>query len=208
MLHSANGYLSDQFLRDCSNKRTDKYGGSIEKRCTFTLEVIDKLIEVFGASRVGIKLSPCGRFNDMFDSDPLSLCKYLLPELGKRKIAFVEVAKAPDFRKVDNLYGIEGEDQIENFFGTLKSLFFYEDQNVGYKPTFIANNGIDLETAKNLVSEGKCDLVSFGRLYISNPDLAERFKNGWELTPPQIETFYTPGDEGFITYKKYKAVTD
>lgn len=208
-LHSANGYLSDQFLRDASNKRADSYGGSIEKRCTFTLEVIDKLIEVFGPSRVGIKISPCGRFNDMFDSDPLALCKHLLSELGKRKIAFIEVAKAPDFRKVDNHYGIEGEDQIEDIFGTLKSLFAFENsKDLGYNPTFIANNGIDFEAANKLVSEGKCDLVTFGRTYISNPDLVERFKNGWELTSPQYETFYTQGDEGYISYSKYKSETE
>lgn len=201
-LHGANGYLVDNFIRDCSNQRNDEYGGSIENRCRFPIEVMDRMIKVFGAGRVGIKISPCGRFNDMFDSDPEKTYGYLLKELGKRKIAFVEASQAPDFRKVDNLYGIDGEDQIKNIFKTLKGYFVYEEK-VEYEPTFIANNGIDLDKAKELLENNECDMITFGRLYISNPDLTYRLKNGIELTPYDYSTFYTLGEEGYNTYKKY-----
>jgi len=204
-LHGANGYLIDNFLRDGSNKRTDEYGGSAENRCRFPLEVIDRLIGIFGAERVGIKISPLGRLNDMYDSDPEKTYAYLLKELGKRFISFVEIMKAPDFRKVENLYEISGEDQIKNIFITMKKYFVYEKEDkVIYKPTLIGNNNLDLDQATELISENECDMISFGRLFISNPDLVTRLKNGYELTPPDYDTFYTPGEKGYITYEKYK----
>ena len=94
MLHGANGYLVDQFLRDWTNKRTDEYGGSIENRCRFALEVLDELIAVFGKDRTGIRLSPTGRSNDMFDSDPLPLFSYLLKKLDEKGIEFIEIKEA------------------------------------------------------------------------------------------------------------------
>lgn len=212
-LHGANGYLVDSFLRDCSNNRNDDYGGSIEKRLKFALEIIDKLISVFGSGRVGMKISPCGRLNDMFDSNPLELYKNLLIELGKRKVAFVEVMQPPDFRKVNNLYGISGEEQIPEIFKTLKQYFTYnKEKNIennkeeDYEPTFIANNNLDFEKANELLDKGYCDMVTFGRLFISNPDLVTRLKNNYQLTSPSYETFYTPGEEGYITYKKYSKI--
>jgi len=92
-LHGANGYLVDQFLRDGVNKRTDKYGGSYENRSRFCLEVIDALISVFGSGRISVRLSPTGRINDMYDSNPLELMKYLLGELSKRNLSFVEIKR-------------------------------------------------------------------------------------------------------------------
>lgn len=92
-MHGANGYLVDQFLKDGTNKRTDEYGGSIENRIRFCLEALDAITSVYGADKVGIKLSPTGRYNDMYDSNPLELLKVLLKELEKRKIAFVEVKR-------------------------------------------------------------------------------------------------------------------
>jgi N-ethylmaleimide reductase len=201
-LHSANGYLIDQFLRDGANKRTDEYGGSVENRCRFPLQVIDKLIEVFGAGRVGLKISPGGRLNDMFDSDPVSLYKYYLAELGKRRVAFVEVMKAPEFRNCDNYYGIKGEDQMPEMFKILKPFFTY-DKEGDYKPTLIGNNSLDFDSANEYLQKGEIDMVTFGRYYISNPDLVLRYKNKWELTPPEMETFYSPGEKGYITYSKY-----
>lgn len=95
-LHGANGYLPDQFLKDGINKRTDHYGGSVENRIRFTLEAIDQLIAVYGADRVGIKLSPTGRFLDQFDSDPLQTYSALIRELEKRKIAFIQLKETGD----------------------------------------------------------------------------------------------------------------
>jgi N-ethylmaleimide reductase len=96
-LHGANGYIIDQFLRDSVNKRTDEYGGSIPNRCRLLLEVIDQLIEVFGANRTGVKLSPVCDYNDIYDSDPFGLVDYLIEELNKRNIAFIEFSEAITF---------------------------------------------------------------------------------------------------------------
>lgn len=202
-LHAANGYLIDQFLRDGCNIRNDEYGGSIENRCRFPLEVIDKLISVFGAGKVGIKISPCGRLNDMFDSNPLELYKYFLNQLGERNIAFIEIMQAPDFRLVKSHFEIAGEDQIKDIFKTLKEFFVYKDKSIKYKPTIIGNNNLDIKSAKYFVENGYCDMVTFGRMFISNPDLVYRFKNNLELTIPDQETFYTQGEKGYTDYKYY-----
>ena len=193
-LHGANGYLIDQFLRDAVNKRTDEFGGSIENRCRFPLKVMDILIDEFGSDKVGIKLTPAGRFNDMFDSDPVSLYSYFLKELDNRKVAFVELSKAPEFRAVPNFYGISGEDQIPNFYETFRKCF---------SGIIIANNGFDFESGNKVIEEGFVDMVSYGRLFIANPDLVKRFENNWPLNEPNEKTFYSSGAEGYINYPKY-----
>jgi N-ethylmaleimide reductase len=195
-LHGANGYLIDQFLRDGSNKRTDNYGGSIENRCRFPLLVMDALISVFGADRVGIKVTPAGRFQDMFDSDPIPLYNYFLSELNKRKVSYVHFAKAPEFVASENFYGPKGEEQIPDMFGTFRNSF---------DGIIIGNNGITFDQAWQLVEENKVDMIAYGKDFISNPDLVERLKNGLELTKPDFKTFYTPGPEGYIDYPKYKS---
>lgn len=203
-LHGANGYLVDQFLKDSSNRRKDKYGGSIENKCRFALEVIDKLIEVFGAGRTGIKVSPCGRMGLMFDNDPVNLYKHLLRELGKRKIAFVEVMQAPDFNIGKyQYYSPTGEEQIPEMFKTMKPFFYYDKDFTDYKPTFIANNNLDYEASCRLLGDGLCDMVTFGRMYISNPDLVYRLKNGYKLTNPDWNSVYSDGELGYTTYLKY-----
>ena len=109
-LHGANGYLIDQFLRDKTNRRIDEYGGSIENRCRLALEVMDELISVFGKDRVGIRISPTGRYNDMFDSNPKALYKHLIQKLSEKNIAFLELKGASDLtdlRKDDVLGGKE-----------------------------------------------------------------------------------------------------
>jgi N-ethylmaleimide reductase len=194
-LHGANGYLIDNFLRDCSNKRTDKYGGSVENRCRFPLEVIDILIDIFGGDKVGIKISPVGRLNDMFDSDPIVTYSYFLNELDKRKIAFIELPRAPEYRLVPNYYEIKGEEQIPDVYKTFRSCF---------RGVIIANNGFDFESGNEILKNGYADMVSFGRLFISNPDLVHRFENDWELNPWNDKTFYLPGPQGYIDYPKYE----
>lgn len=194
-LHAANGYLIDQFLRDAVNKRTDNYGGSYENRCRFPLQVMDILIDVFGADKVGIKISPVGRVNDMFDSDPIPLFTYFVKELNKRKIAYIEIVRAPEFRPVPNNYDIKGEEQIPNVYETFRNYF---------DGVLIANNGFDFESGNKIIENGQVDMVGFGRLYIANPDLVQRFENGWPLNKPNDKTFYTPGPEGYIDYPKYK----
>jgi len=193
-LHGANGYLIDQFIRDATNKRTDEYGGSVENRCRFPLLVLDQLIDVFKADKVGMKLTPIASYNDMFDSDPIKTFSHLIKELNKRKIAFVELVGGSEISPSPNLYGIKGEDQIPDVFSTFRPHF---------SGVLIGNNGLTFESGNKLISEGKIDMVSFGRWFLANPDLAEKFKKGWELNKPDPSTFYTPGPKGYIDYPKH-----
>jgi len=195
-LHGAYGYLVDNFLRDASNTRKDQYGGSVENRCRFPLQVIDVLVEVFGSDRVGMKVTPVGRYQDMFDSDPIKTYEYLFHELSKRNIAFVELLQAPEFVPVSNLYKIEGETQIPNVFETFRKSF---------TGVLIGNNTINKEKGNSIIESGLVDMVSFGRFFISNPDLVERFENNWELNNNlDYKSFATPGAEGYIDYPRYE----
>lgn len=196
-LHGANGYLIDQFLRDGVNKRTDEFWGSVENRCRFPLMVIEALISVFGAANVGIRISPIGRFNDMFDSDPIKLYSYFLEELAKKKVGFVEITRG-DFLKISGYYDdIKPEDQIANVYETFRKV---------WKGVLIANNRLSFEDGMKLVETGLADMVSYGRGYLSNPDLSLslKFKNGWELNVPDYSTFYGGGAKGYIDYPKYE----
>jgi len=192
-LHGANGYLIDEFLRDATNYRTDEYGGSVENRCRMPLAVVDEFIKVFGAGRVGIKLSPIGRFNDMFDSDPLTLYQYLLKELTRRSIGYAIVM---DEWEGDKREQRDRPKQIENCPKTFRKDF---------KGTMMAGSGLTLEEAMRRIDAGEADLGNFGRLFISNPDLVERWKNGWPLNEPDQTTFYGGGAKGYIDYPKYEA---
>lgn len=195
-LHCANGYLVDQFLRDGVNDRTDEYGGSIENRARFMFEVLDELIKVFGASRVGVKLSPCGRYNDMYDSDPQALLDYLLPELDKRRICFTEVMRPPDGTPTTS-YDKTGEEQIPDLFKGMKAKL----PNV----ILVGNSGISPEEASKLIKEKVVDMVSFGRSYISNPDLCERISHNWPISSDvDWATAFYGGEKGYNDYPKYE----
>lgn len=167
------------------------------------LECIDALIEVFGAGRVAARFSPTGRFNDMYDSDPIGLMKYALKELEKRNIAFVEVKRhgALDYRKypqgqtTDEKGRVLPKFQIPDFYKTIRSL---------YGGVLVANDAFDVDSAKEIIRDGYADIVSFGSLAIGNPDLSERIKNGWEINKNlDMNTFYTSGAEGYTDYPFY-----
>lgn len=175
-IHAANGYLIDQFLQDSTNKREDIYGGSIENRVRFLLEITDELIEVWGADRVGVHLAPRCDSHDMGDSDPLSLFSYVIEELSKRKIAFVFTRDPLD----------EG-----SLFPKLKKLF---------NGVFIANQKFTGETAQKALDDKIADAVSFGVPFIANPDLVERLEKGAPLNEPVFETFYGPDHVGYTDY--------
>jgi N-ethylmaleimide reductase len=181
-LHGANGYLIDQFLRDGANKRTDEYGGSIENRARFALEVVDAVVAEIGAGRVGIRLSPVTPANDLADSNPQAVFGYLIEELNKRGIAFIHF--------VEGATG--GPRDIPGFdFAWARQAF---------KGTYIANNGYTREMAIEAVDSGRADAVAFGRAYIANPDLVQRLKLDAPLNVPNPKTFYTFGEEGYIDY--------
>lgn len=175
-VHAANGYLIDQFLQDSSNKRDDKYGGSIENRCRFLLEIVDAVTSVFGAGRVGVHLAPRGDAHDMGDSNPQSLFLHIAQELGKRKIAFICTR--------EHL----GPDSIS---AKLKDAF---------GGALISNEQFDRQKAIEVLEAGEADAVAFGRLFIANPDLPERLKRESVLNTPKTELFYASGPEGYTDY--------
>lgn len=181
-LHGANGYLIDQFLRDGANHRTDAYGGSIENRCRFALEVVDAVVAEIGAGRVGIRLSPVTPANDLSDSEPQAVFGYLVEQLNLRGIAFIHF--------IEGATG--GPRDVPGFdFGWARRTFH---------GTYIANNGYDRDMALEAVQSGRADAVAFGRLFIANPDLVRRLKVNAPLNTPNPNTFYTPGHVGYVDY--------
>ena len=175
-LHGANGYLLDQFLQSGSNYRTDKYGGSVENRARLMLEVTDAVAEVWGPGRVGMHLAPRGDIHGISDANPAETFGYVARELGRRKIAFLMAREheAP---------GWLGP-QLRDEFGGV----------------YIANESFTFATANDVVEREGADAVAFGKLWISNPDLVERFRRRSELNEPQAATFYSHGAEGYLDY--------
>lgn len=182
-LHAANGYLIDQFLQSKTNKREDIYGGSVENRARFLLEVVDALIEVWGADRVGVHLAPRGDEHDMGDDDPRETFGYAMQQLGKRKIAF--------FFTREYL----ADDSISEYM-KLRS---------GGVP-YIANMRLSRLEAIELLASGKADAVSFGKAYIANPDLYERLIQDAALNELKFENMIgTNVPEGYIDYPSLTA---
>lgn len=177
-IHGANGYLLDQFTRDGANKRADSYGGAIENRVRFPLEVVDAVVAVWGAARVGYRISPNGAFNSMSDSDPVRTFSYLAKQLAKRGIGYLHV--------IDPV-----ADGGKRTSPVLRKVF---------TGTYIVNGGFDLAAATAAIRRGETDLVAFGVPFLANPDLPERFKRGAALNKPDQATFYTGEDKGYIDY--------
>jgi len=180
-IHGANGYLLDQFLQDSTNKRDDAYGGSIENRARLMLEVTDAVLEVWDKNRVGMHLAPRMDAHDMGDSTQLETFSYVARALGERGIAFICTRE------------YEAEDSISP---ALKKDF---------GGTFISNEGFTKDSAEALLEKGDADAVAFGKLYIANPDLVERFAAGAALNTPNPETFYASGTEGYTDYSFLQA---
>ena len=177
-LHAANGYLIDQFLQTSTNKRTDLYGGSVENRARFLIEVVDALIEVWGAGRVGVHLAPRGDEHDMGDANAKETFGYVMEELGKRKIAFFFTRE----------YLAEDSISLE-----MKA----RSNGVPY----IANMRLSREDALELLASGKAEAVSFGKAYISNPDLFERLVEDEPLNELKFENMIgTDVAAGYIDY--------
>ena len=175
-LHGANGYLLDQFLQDKSNQRTDAYGGPIENRARLMLEAVDAAISVFGASRVGLHLAPRADAHDMGDSDLSATFTYVAKAMKDRGLAFLMARE----RLGDDSLGA----RLKAEFGGV----------------YIANEGFNLESAQAILAAGHADAVGFGKDFISNPDLPARLKAGAPLNAWKMETFYSPGPEGYVDY--------
>lgn len=182
-IHSANAYLLDQFLRDGTNHRTDAYGGSIENRARLTLEVTDAVAGVWGADRVGIRLSPSLTINGMSDSNPAAIFGHVATELGRRKLAYLHVVEPKDPR------GDPMDRAIDPIL--LRRAF---------AGPYIANSGYDADRALDGLAAGLLDAVSFGRKFIANPDLPRRLRDGLPMNPLNQTRLYGGGADGYTDY--------
>jgi N-ethylmaleimide reductase len=184
-LHAANGYLPSQFLAESANQRTDDYGGSIPNKARFVLEVMRELTRTVGGDKVGIKLSPFHPYGDMVLDDPAGTYTYLVEELNKLNFAYVELMRRSPYFPSPAHYPTD--DEIDLFGSRIKQ-------------TVIANAGYDKVTAEAEMEKGIAKLVSFGTLFLANPDLPVRFELVAELNQPDRATMFGGGAQGYIDY--------
>jgi N-ethylmaleimide reductase len=177
-LHGANGYLLDQFLRDGTNRRADAYGGSVENRARLPLEITRAVIDVWGADRVGYRISPNGTFNSMSDTNPVETFSYMAEELNKLGIVYLHV--------VDPVAG-----EAKRLSPLLRRKF---------NRTYMVNGGFDLDSANAAIRSGEADLVAFGVPFLANPDLPRRYRSKAPLNLPDQATFYAGEERGFTDY--------
>lgn len=189
-VHGANGYLLDQFLRDGTNHRTDEYGGSIENRARLLLEVTEAVTGVWGTNRVGVRLSPSGTFNDMHDSNPLATFSYVTEALNRFGLAYLHIIEV---NEADLRHG-----------GTEVPTRPLRDRFTG---TLMVNGGYNRDRANAVLTQGEADLVSFGTLFLANPDLPQRFAKNGPLNPPDPATFYGGGEKGYTDYPFWTAAS-
>lgn len=184
-IHGANGYLLDEFLRDGTNKRTGPYGGSIENRARLMLEVTDAVISVWGADRVGLRISPLNSYNSMIDSDPVGITTHIAQQASARGLAYLHVMRGDFFQAQ---HGDVLTPARQHFKGVL-----------------IANMGYTADEAAQAIAHGTLDAVAFGTSFLANPDLPARIQAGAALNAPNPATFYTPGAEGYTDYPALSA---
>ncbi len=179
-IHAAHGYLIDQFLRDSVNDRTDGYGGSLAARARLLMEIVDAVAVVVGPEKISVRISPLVPFNDIKDSDPESLVTYLAQQLQARGIASLELRHGDHAGPGEQTLA---EIARKHFHGTL-----------------MANGGYDFASAQTAIQSGRLDAVVFGKLFISNANLVERFRTGRELNSVDFTTLYSPGPAGYTDY--------
>ena len=187
-LHGANGYLIDQFLRDGANRRSDDYGGSIANRTRFLLEVADSVADAWEPGRVGVRLSPWGTFNGMFDHRTEALFTHAIAELSRRRLAYLHLIE-PRVNGDDDATG--RDPTAAGATATFRQLF---DGPV------IAAGGFSPATAEAAIAKGRADAIAFGRHFIANPDLPLRLRLGAALNPYDRSTFYGGDDRGYTDY--------
>ncbi|MFZ6647247.1 alkene reductase [Undibacterium sp. TJN25] len=191
-IHAANGYLFDQFLQDGSNKRTDVYGGSIENRSRFLLEVTNALISVWGSDKVAVRIGPSGSWGDMSDSNPEALFTYVAQQLAKLNLAYLHLIEP---RIAGNI-----EDEAKDQNPVASQLI-----RKHYKGTIIAAGGFTGDSAEAIINAGDADLVAFGRHFIANPDLPERLRRKLPLNPYDRPSFFGGNEAGYTDYPFYSA---
>ncbi len=183
-IHGANGYLLDQFLLDGSNRRTDKYGGSLENRARFPLDVTEAVIKVWGAKRVGYRMSPHFSRHAMSDTHPRETFLYLTQELSGRGIGYIHLEEPIGGR----MGAIKPDMQMASFI------------RKKFDGTLILNGGYDARSGNKAIEDGRADLISFGVLFLANPDLPERFRMDAPLNQADVSTFYTGEEKGYTDY--------
>lgn len=187
-VHGANGYLINQFLDSKTNHRDDQYGGSLENKFRFFKEVLEAVLEVWAPEQVGARISPNGVFNDMGSEDFRETFLYAAEELNQFNLGYLHIMDGLAFG-----FHEKGEPMTLDEFKAV------------YKGIILANCGYTKETAEEKLAEGTADLVAFGRPFITNPDLPERFRNNWPLNPAEdMSLWYTPGPQGYTDYAPYK----
>jgi N-ethylmaleimide reductase len=186
-VHAANGYLIDQFLRDRTNKRTDRYGGSIENRSRFLMEVIEAVTVTVGAERTGVRISPQNMQNDIADSDPQTLFNHVAEQLSGKGLAYLHV--------------IDGDTS-----GLPVPPFDYEHIKSLFGGVVIANNGYDKMRANKAIADGRADLVAFGKPFIANPDLVMRLLLDAPLLEVNRDTLYGGTEEGYTDYPVLRTI--
>jgi N-ethylmaleimide reductase len=190
-LHNANGYLADTFLQDGTNKRTDEYGGSVENRARFSLELLEAMISVWGAGRVGIRISPSGQWGAISDSDPEATFGYFADKLNSYPLAYLHIIEP-------RVMGVETIDETGAAVvsATLRKI---------YNGTIISAGGFDRSGAEAILRRGDSDLVAFGRFFTSNPDLPERLRLNLPLTHYEREAFWGGNEHWYTDFKPYRA---
>jgi N-ethylmaleimide reductase len=185
-IHGANGYLLDQFLRDGSNRRTDEYGGSLQNRARLPLEVTQAVVSVWGADRVGYKISPHFSGYSMSDTNPRQIFSYFAKELNNIGLGYLHVVES-----VGGRIGVTPPDM--RLAPIIRDIF---------KGTLILNGGYDASSGNEAIEKGNADLISFGVLFLANPDLPERFRKKAPLNSADVATFYAGEEKGYIDYPK------
>ena len=193
-IHGANGYLVEQFLQSRTNLRTDRYGGSIPNRARFLLEVTKAAIDVWGANRVGVRLSPYGIANGSGEAEPMPLYKHVIEQLNPLGLAYLHFIEPRS----------SGAGRAEvNWQGVPSAMVLYRPI---WKGVLITAGGFTGEAAEAAITQGHADAIAFGRIFISNPDLPLRLQHGYPLTPYDRKTFYGGDVAGYTDYPFYDAM--
>lgn len=194
-IHSANGYLLDQFLQDGSNHRTDAYGGSIANRARLLMEVTAAVVKIWGSDRVGVRLSPSNRYYSMIDSDPRALFSYVVEALNPFNLAYLHLVEPRSNTDAFNRW-VKRKEGSDDSSGGLPSRYF----RPLFKGTIISAGGYDLDLGNAVLSAGHADLIAYGRLFIANPDLPERFARNAPLNEYQRASFFGGDARGYTDY--------
>lgn len=187
-IHGANGYLPDQFINSKTNHRADRYGGSTENRARLLIEVVEAVSEIWGPDRVGVRLSPLGTFNDMGDNNPEETFGFIAEKLNACGLAYLHIVN-PALVAIEN--AVQPEPQALRMLDLIRKK---------YASTLMIAGGFSLETAEDWLRQGKADLIAFGRKFLANPDLPERFRRHAALNPDDPSTYYGGGAKGYTDY--------